>query len=89
MSLSTGRETGSSSLAHGDVVDPSSVISAAARRNATRSDGPSSRSRFVEIIHVVHTSDPFNFVNARRRSERTVLAGRPNSDAMSPRPRSS
>ena len=34
----------------------------------------------VEIVEVVHTINPFSFVNARRRSERTVLAGRPKSD---------
>ena len=43
----------------------------------------------IEVIELVHTNNPFNFVSARRRSERTVLAERPNSDAISLRPRSS
>ncbi len=43
----------------------------------------------LEIVQVVHAINLFNVVNARRRSERTVLAGRPNSDAMSASARSS
>src|SRR5688572_6958444 len=41
------------------------------------------------VVELVHTTNSFNLTSARRRSERTVLAGRPNSDAISTRPRSS
>jgi hypothetical protein len=45
--------------------------------------------QIVKIVVVVHRSDSLKVINALRRSDRTVLAGRSNSVAMSTSARSS